>query len=86
MTPCLRLQNANENLPDGFICGFHPIYEFDGYLFEMHSYMGPTPLRRKDHEPRMNIPAGFWDMIKVFEKFSDDAKRACLYKEENDED
>ena len=79
--PCVRLPNADKNLPDGFICGFHPIYEFDGYLFEVHRYHGPWPLRRKDHEPRVTIPAGFWDMIEVFKAMSDGAKRALLFKE-----
>ncbi|MEA3224851.1 MAG: hypothetical protein U9Q07_02790 [Planctomycetota bacterium] len=83
---CLRIPNVNKRLPGGFVCGFHPVYEFGGYLFEVHSYHGPTPLRRKDHEPRMNVPKGFWGMWAVFEKFSDGAKRACLYKEVDNED
>jgi len=78
---CLRLKSDNPGVPDGFVCGFHPVYEFDGYLFEVHSYHGPTPLRRKDHEPRMNVPKGFWDMWKVFEALPENAKRACLFKE-----
>jgi len=80
--PCLRIPNADKTLPDGFVCGFEPVYEFDGYLFEWHHYHGPWPLRRKDHAPRVTIPAGFWDMIAVFEKFSVGAKRACLFKED----
>jgi len=80
--PCVRLPNADKNLPDGFICGFHPIYEFDGYLFEVHSYHGPWPLRRKDFEPWERIPtAGFWDMWEVFKALPEAAKRSCLYKE-----
>ena len=80
--PCVRVPNKDANLPDGFVCGFEPVYEFDGYLFEWHHYHGPTPLRRKDHEPRLNIPAGFWDMIEVFKALPDGAKRALLYEEE----
>jgi len=79
---CLRMTNADKSLPDGFVCGFAPIYEFDGYLFEVHSGFGPIPLR-KDLEPRMNIPAGFWDMIDVFKALPENAKRACLFKEES---
>ena len=74
--PCYRLH------PLGFVCGFEPVFEFDGYLFEWHHYHGPMPVTRKDPSVlRKNIPAGFWDMIAVFEKLPDKAKRACLYKE-----
>ena len=72
---CLRLKS--ECVPDGFVC-FHPIYEYDGYLFEMHGYHGPIPLR-KDLEARMNVPAGFWDMWKRFKMLSDEEK--AKYKE-----
>ena len=47
----------------GFVCGFHPIYDYAGWLFEMHSYCGPWPLRRKDCEPRKRAGRRFYDMI-----------------------
>jgi len=77
--PCLRLKSDKPGVPDGFVCGFHPIYEYDGYLFEVHPHQGPWPLRRKDHDPRKNVPAGFWDMWKVFDALSDEEK--AKYKE-----
>ena len=46
------------------------MYDFDGYLFEIHSYFGPIPLRRDNHDPRVNIPARFWDAWERFEKLS----------------
>lgn len=77
--PCVRVPNGD--LPDGFICGFYPTYEFDGYLFEV-GYYGPWPMTRKDpSEPRKTIPAGFWEMWEVFNALPDGAKRAVLYKE-----
>ena len=79
--PCVRMPNMNKTLPDGVICGFEPVYEFDGYLFEVHHWHGPWPLRRKDLAPRKTIPAGFWDMWEVFKALPEAAKRACLYKE-----
>jgi len=80
--PCVRMPNTDKTLPDGFICGFHPTYEFDGYLFEVHPYHGPCPMTRKDpSEPRKTIPAGFWDMWEVFKTLPEGAKRALLYKE-----
>ena len=54
-------------LTDGIVCGFHPLYDFGGFVFEIHRYLGPCPLRRDNHEPR-KIPAGFWP---VWERFDD---------------
>jgi hypothetical protein len=51
----------------GFLCG-PSIYEFQGFLFEWHSYMGPCPLRRDNMNPRKTIPKGFWDMIEIWQK------------------
>lgn len=79
--PCLIVPNADKNLPDGFVCGFDPVYEFDGYLFEVHPYHGPWPLTRANLFPRVTIPKGFWDMWNVFKALPDGAKRALLYKE-----
>jgi len=71
--PCLRIK-------DGFVCGFHPTYEFEGYLFEWHSYCGPTPMTRKDPtEPRKNVPAGFWDAMDRFKELSEEERRAYLF-------
>ncbi len=67
---CVPLVNRKTNRIVGFMCGFHPAYEFGGFLFEIHSYCGPTPLRRDNHDPRVNIPKGFWQAWEAFEKLS----------------
>lgn len=41
------------------------IYEYKGYLFEWHSYLGPVYLR-KDLEPARRIKKGFWDIATEF--------------------
>jgi len=76
---CLRLKS--EGVPDGFVCGLHPIYVYDGYLFEVHSYCGPTPLRRSDMGPRTSMPFGFWDMWDKFSQLSDEEKAEYRYRE-----
>lgn len=74
--PCLKFRG-------GYVCGFHPTYEFEGYLFEMHSYHGPTPMTRKDpSEPRKNIPAGFWDAMDRFRELTEEERAAYLYGED----
>ena len=75
---CLRLKS--EGVPDGFVC-FHPIYEYDGYLFEVHSEFGPWALRRKYLEIRTYMPSGFWGMWDRFNELSDEEKETYLYKE-----
>jgi len=80
--PCIRLPSGDPKIPDGFICGFHPVYEFEGYLFEVHGWHGPTPLRRKYLDPRLNTPKGFWNMWDRFNLLPESEKAKHLYKEE----
>jgi len=48
----------------GFFCGPR-VYEFDGWLFEVHHYGGPWPLR-KDGTPRARASRTFW---RIWERF-----------------
>ena len=64
--PCLPLLD-HRGKRVGTICGWEPVYRFRGFLFEVHHYCGPMPLK-KNMEPRVNIPAGFWDAWEVFTK------------------
>ena len=59
---CLRIPSGDPNVPDGFLCTGGPVYEYGGWLFEIHSYIGPYPLNRRTLDPRVNIPADFWKM------------------------
>ena len=39
------------------------------YLFEMHSYCGPMPLRARDHEPRLLGPRHpFWTAVTLWDR------------------
>ena len=58
--PCKIVGNA-------IVCG-PKVYEYDGWLFEVHSYCGPWPLRKSDYEPRENAGKRFWDMVSKWEK------------------
>ena len=63
---------------EGMIC-LPNFYEYKGYVFEWHNYLGPTPLR-KDYEPRKNIPKGFWDAVAEFSELSEkDRKEYLIY-------
>jgi len=48
-------------------------YRYRGYFFELHTYFGYIPLR-KDGEPSLRTPSGFWDAIDKFRKESDREK------------
>ena len=51
--PCYRVDN-------GFVC-CPRIYEWRGWIFEVHSYFGPWPLK-KDLCPRKCAGRKFWAM------------------------
>lgn len=52
----------------GFICS-SPIYRYEKWTFEIHSYCGPCPLT-VDYDPYVNIPPRFWEMIDRFNELS----------------
>lgn len=62
--PCYSLGKG------GFICGFEPEYEFEGYLFEINAACGPCPLSKVTHDPRVTIPRGFYDAYDRFKTLS----------------
>lgn len=78
--PCNTIIDTATGETVGILCTGGPVYKtlYKGreYLFELHSYLGPMPVTKKDHEPRSTIPAGFWGMWEIFEKLSDNDKAA----------
>ena len=72
--PCVRFG-------DTVVCGFHPQYEYGGYLFEVHPYCGPTPLNRRTGDPRATIPARFWSTWDEFGKLSPEEQRQYAVEE-----
>lgn len=56
----------------GFICSSR-MYEFNGWLFEVHSYCGPWPLK-KDWSPRKRAGRVFYKMFYEFDKLSSTEK------------
>jgi len=50
----------------GFICGTN-VHEYDGWVFEVHSYCGPWPLKR-DGGLRARAGRKFYDMWDRFKK------------------
>lgn len=69
--PCTRIEIGG---CVGVVCT-SPLYEFRGYLFEWHSYCGPTPVRRDNYDVRKTIPEGFWEMVEEFQKLTDGERR-----------
>lgn len=78
--PCKPIADQ-QNETVGFVCGFHSVYDYDGYLFELHSYLGPVPLRKDTHEPRTTKPAGFWPAWIRFQKLSKEEQEKYRLKE-----
>ena len=61
----------------GFFCTT-PSYKYRGFLFEWHSYCGPSPLRKKTFELRSTIPTGFWAAMDDFQKLSEEERQPFL--------
>jgi hypothetical protein len=51
------------------------IYQFGGFTFEWHSYLGPMKLRKKDFEPAKNTGRTFYKMIDKWGKLSKNEQR-----------
>jgi hypothetical protein len=64
---CLPVRN-DRGKRIGVVCGFEPVYDYGGHLFEVHNYMGPIPLRRDNHKVKVRIPPAFWLAWERFEK------------------
>ncbi len=59
--PCLRFGNSFICCPDG-------PYDFEGYLFEVHSYFGPAHLRRTDGDIRIVQSQAFFAAVERWQK------------------
>ena len=81
--PCFPLVNPRRrNQVVGFVCGWEPVYHYEGFLFELHSYFGPIPLRKIDHSPKDHrcIPRAFWAAWERYGKLSE-AERGTFHVE-----
>jgi hypothetical protein len=45
-----------------------PCYQYNGFVFEVHPYLGPTKLRNSDHEPAARTGRKFWAAYSEWEK------------------
>lgn len=61
------------------ICGGGPVYRFEGWLFEVHRYVGPHPLN-KNGDPRATPPGRkFWKMWDRFSALSKSEQKQYLH-------
>ena len=57
----------------GWLCP-PPVYSYRGWLFEVHGWSGPWPLR-KDGEPRARAGRRFWTVWSEWEGLTDDEQK-----------
>jgi hypothetical protein len=50
------------------------IYEFRGFVFEFHPYLGPVKLRKSDHEEAARTGRKFWKVFEEWDKLSKEEK------------
>jgi hypothetical protein len=48
------------------MCGPSGPYEYEGILLELHSHLGPHPIRRRDHELWSRVPDKVWETMSRF--------------------
>lgn len=56
----------------GFICG-PSVYQYEGWVFEMHSYIGPHPLT-KQGSPYRRVPMKFYNMYERWDTLTEEEK------------
>ena len=61
---CIRIK-------DGYMCRSR-IYQYEGWVFEVHSYCGPHPLN-KNGELKKRVGRKFWEM---WDRFSSEPNKA----------
>lgn len=54
----------------GGIVTIADIYSFEGFLFQWHSYLGPTPVHKRTFDPRKTVPSGFYESVARWQKLS----------------
>jgi hypothetical protein len=67
--PCLPIAN-------GVLCVGGPLYEYEGWFFEWHHYLGPMLLNRVTWEERVRIPDSFWQSMERFQRLTDEERAA----------
>jgi hypothetical protein len=55
------------------IITFADIYEFKGFIFEFHSYLGPVKLK-KDYDPASAMGRKFWKAFAEWDKLTPEEK------------
>lgn len=63
-----------QRISNGFICSA-PVYKLDDFVFEVHSYCGPCPLRKDTLEPWKRFPSEKHRFWKTWDKFSKLSKK-----------
>jgi hypothetical protein len=64
--------------PDGRVCAIidtPDIYEYKGFIFEVHRYCGPCKLK-KNFDPAAAMGRRFWQVWDEWNKLSDKEKAA----------
>lgn len=60
---------------NGIVCGPR-VYEWDGWIFEVHSYFGPWPLRKTDRStPLVSASDAFWQMWEQWKRLPEEEQR-----------
>ena len=71
--PCQKISTKNVTV---ILC-YNNAYNYKGFMFEHHNYLGPTPLK-KNGEIRRNTPKGFWGAYEEWGSLPEKEKKKYL--------
>lgn len=60
----------------GILCS-SSAYTYKGWIFEIHSYLGPWPLK-KDGDPRKRAGKKFWGIWREWSKLTEEEKAGTI--------
>ena len=78
--PIVNYPSGGKKRVVGWIC-WQPTFEFEGFLFEWHSYHGPAQVNRRNGEIRTTVDPGFYAAMERFNKLTVEEKAAYAHAE-----
>ncbi len=70
----------------GFFCSHGVLYDYEGILFELGSYVGPTVLNRTTLGERANVPMSTWGKLDKWRQLDESERESYrVHEEQNHE-
>ena len=68
--PCIKLNDDNQAI----LCVGGPVYVFEGFRFEMHSYCGPVNISKITDSPLVKQSGEFFEAVARWQKLPEEER------------